>query len=195
MAPPKRPNMELSVERCGLFIIDIQQKLATTMPEKVLKGTLRNCLNLIEAARVLGMPAIVSEQYPKGLGRTLPVIAESVLRLPREHVFFADKLQFSCIGLNHFDSWIKNSRRSQWIIVGMETHICIYQTVRAMMDAGFEIHVPRDAVLSRTLANWEIGLQLMERSGAVITSTETIIFDLLKEAGTEVFSQLSCIVK
>lgn len=195
MSPQSRSNLELQVERCGLFIIDIQQNLAATMPEKVLKGTLRNCLNLIEAARVLGMPAIVSEQYPKGLGRTLPVIAESVLRLPREQVFFADKLQFSCMGLNHFDAWIKGSKRSQWIVVGMEAHICIYQTVRAMVNAGFEIHVPRDAVVSRTLANWEIGLQLMERSGALITSTETVIFDLLKEAGTDVFSQLSCIVK
>src|SRR5512137_327707 len=97
---------ELFAHKAGLCVIDIQEKLATAMPEKVVKGTLRNCLNLIEAARVLGLPIIVSEQYPKGLGRTLPVIAESVLRLPREQVFFFDKMQFSCTAAAPFHGWL-----------------------------------------------------------------------------------------
>jgi nicotinamidase-related amidase len=186
---------ELFVKKAGLCIVDIQEKLAAAMPEKVLKGTLRNCLNLIETARVLNMPIAVSEQYPKGLGRTLPVVAESVLRLPREHIILFDKLQFSCAGLSPFDAWIKKTGRTQWILSGMEAHVCIYQTARSMVSQGYEIFLPRDAVLSRTMANWEIGLQLMDRCGAVVTSTEAAIFDLLKVAGTEEFNQLSRIVK
>lgn len=190
MAPP-----ELFANKAGLCVIDIQEKLAAAMPEKVVKGTLRNCLNLIEAARCLGLPIVVSEQYPKGLGRSLPVIAEAVLRLPRDRVFFFDKIQFSCAGLGPFDSWLKKSGRTQWILVGMETHVCVYQSARAMVGAGFEVHVPRDAVVSRTMANWEVGLQLMDRAGVVVSATEVVIFDLLKHAGTEEFKQLSRIIK
>jgi nicotinamidase-related amidase len=186
---------ELHSHKAGLCVIDIQEKLAAAMPEKVVKGTLRNCLNLIEAARALGLPIVVSEQYPKGLGRTLPVVAEAVLRLPRDRVAFFDKVQFSCVGVPLYDAWLKKSGRSQWILTGMETHVCVYQTARALVAAGYEVHVPRDAVVSRTMANWEVGLQLMDRSGAVVSATEVAIFDLLKHAGTEEFKQLSRIIK
>jgi len=189
------PSSELFSGQAGLCIVDLQEKLAAAMPEKVVKGTLRNCLNLIEAARVLNMPIAVSEQYPKGLGRTIPVIAESVLRLPRERVFFFDKLQFSCAGIPIFDGWIRKTGRTQWVISGMETHVCVYQTARALVGQGYQVHVPRDAVVSRTMANWEVGLQLMERAGVVVSSTEADIFDLLKQAGTEDFRQLSRIIK
>jgi len=186
---------ELHATRAGLCIIDIQEKLAASMPEKVVKGTLRNCLNLIESARVLNLPIVVSEQYPQGLGRTLPVVAESVLRLPRERVFFFEKVQFSCAGLAPFDSWVRKSGRDQWILCGMEAHVCVFQTGRAMVASGFEVHVPRDAVVSRTMANWEIGLELMSRTNVVVSSTEAVIFDLLKKAGTPEFSQLSRTIK
>lgn len=188
-------QLELFAQACGLCVVDIQQKLAEAMPEKVLKGTLRNWLNLIETARVLGMPAIVSEQYPKGLGRTLPVVAESVLRLPREGVLLFDKLTFSCAASPVFKSWVAATGRSQWIVIGMEAHVSIYQTARAMVAGGHLVHVPRDAVIARTMANWETGLQLIEGAGAVVTSTEAAVFDLLKQAGTEEFQQLSRVVK
>ena len=77
----------------------------------------------------------------------------------------------------------------------METHVSVYQSARALVSQGYEVHVPRDAVVSRTMANWEIGLQLINRCGAVVTSTETVIFDLLKQAGSEEFGLLSKIVK
>jgi len=188
-------RLELFSDHVGLLVADIQEKLAAAMPEKVLKGTLRNWLNLLEMARVLDLPAVVSEQYPKGLGRSLPVVVESVLRLPRERVFFFEKMSFSCNGSAEFGDWIKRSGRRQWIIAGMETHICVYQTARALVEAGYVIHVPRDAVISRTMANWEMGLKLVEQSGAVVTSTETVIFDLLKQSGTEQFKMLSRVVK
>lgn len=188
-------NLELSASQTGLCIIDMQEKLAAAMPEKVLKGTLRNCLNLIEAARVLDMPVVVTEQYPSGLGQTLPVVTESALRLSTDRVFFFEKVQFSCCGLSEFDMWIKKTNRTQWIVAGMEAHVCVYQTVRGMVAEGFNVHVPRDAVIARAMANWEVGLKLIEQSGAVVTSTEVVIFDLLKQAGTEEFKLLSRIVK
>ena len=188
-------NLELHAAKTGLCIIDIQEKLAGTMPEKVLKGTLRNCLNLIETARVLRLPVVVSEQYPKGLGRTLPVVAEAVLRLPRQSIHFFEKVKFSCAGVSDFDSWLKSSGRPQWIVSGMEAHVCVYQTARALVGAGYQVHVPRDAVISRTMANWEIGLKLAEQAGALVTSTEVAIFDLLKQAGTSEFKMLSRIIK
>ncbi len=195
MREATQASSELVAGSTGLCIIDIQEKLAAAMPEKVIKGTLRNCLNLIESARVLNLPIVVSEQYPKGLGRTLPVIAESVLRLPREQVFFFDKLQFSCMGAPVFETWLSKVGRKQWVLAGMETHVCVYQTARAMVSAGFEVQVPRDAVVSRTMANWEVGLELMDRAGAVVSCTEAVIFDLLKQAGTEEFKVLSRLVK
>lgn len=188
-------QLELFTERVGLCIIDIQERLSGTMPEKVLKGTLRNWLNLIETARVLGLSAIVSEQAPQTLGRSLPVVAESVLRLPRDQVFFFDKQSFDCGKHDGFNQWVKRSNRKQWIVCGMETHIAAFQTVRSLVAAGYTVHVPRDAVISRTMANWEIGLKLMEQAGAVITSTETVIFDLIKQSNTEEFAVLSRIVK
>jgi nicotinamidase-related amidase len=195
MTEAAQPSIELLADRTALCIIDIQEKLAAAMPEKVVKGTLRNCLNLIEAARVLSLPIVVSEQYPKGLGRTLPVVAESVLRLPREQVFFFDKLQFSCMGASAFEGWVRKGGRTQWVLAGMETHVCVYQTARALCAAGFQVQVPRDAVVSRTMANWEVGLQLMERAGAVVSCTEAVVFDLLKQAGTEEFKVLSRLIK
>jgi nicotinamidase-related amidase len=195
MRDAPQTKTELFSAKAGVCIIDMQEKLAAAMPEKVLRGTLRNCLNVIEAARVLDLPIAVSEQYPKGLGRTLPVVAESVLRLPRERVFFFDKLQFSCVGTGGFDNWVRQTGREQWILAGMEAHVCVLQTARAMAGLGFEVHVPRDAVVSRTMANWEIGIQVMDRCGVLVTSTEIAVFDLLKKAGTDEFRQLSRIVK
>jgi len=189
------PKQELFANRAALCIIDVQEKLAASMPEKVVKGTLRNCLNLIEGARVFDLPIVVTEQHAKELGRSLPVVAESVLRLPPDQVFFCDKTSFCCVGQRPFDTWVKKTGRTQWLLSGMETHVAVYQTARAMLAAGYEVHVPRDAVVSRSMANWEIGLQLMGTLGAVVTSTETSIFDLLKGMGTEQFAQLSKIVR
>jgi nicotinamidase-related amidase len=188
-------GMELFVEHAGLCVVDIQEKLSGAMPEKVIKGTLRCCLNLIEAARVLGLPIALSEQYPEGLGRTLPVVAEAVMRLPRDRVFSFQKTQFSCTGVAAFDEWVGGTGRDQWIVVGMETHVCVFQTVRGLAAEGFAVHVPRDAVVSRSMANWEVGLDLISKSGAVVSSTETILFDLLKKAGTEEFRILSRLIR
>lgn len=188
-------NLELISERVGLCIVDVQEKLAATMPEKVLKGTLRNWLNLIESARVMRLAVAVSAQAAKVMGRSLPVVAEAVLRLPREDVLLFDKQTFSCAASQDFANWAKRVGRGQWIVAGMETHVAVYQTTRDLVAAGHAVHVPRDAVISRNMANWEIGLSLMQQAGGVVTSTEAAIFDLLKQAGTEQFASLSRVIK
>lgn len=188
-------KLELQAEKSALGIIDMQEKLAASMPEKVVKGTLRNCLNLIELARVYALPVVVAEHHSASLGRSLPVVAEAVLRLPAAQVFFCERTRFNCCGFKPFDAWVKKTGRTQWIVSGMEAHVSVYQTVRGLVGAGFEVHVPRDAVVSRTMANWEVGLQLIAQAGAAVTSTEVVVFDLLKEAGTAEFDALSKIVK
>ena len=188
-------KFELSQERVGIIVIDIQERLAGTMPDKVLKGTLRNWLNLIETARVLGLPVAVSEQDSRSLGRSLPVVGESVLRLPRDATAVFQKQTFSALAAEAFAAWLKRSGRKQWLVAGMETHVAVFQTVRDLVATGHAVHVPRDAVISRTMPNWEIGLKLMEQCGAIITSTETAVFDLLKESGSEAFRSLSRTVK
>lgn len=188
-------QLELLTGSAGICVVDTQERLAGSMPEKVIKGTLRNCLNLIEAARVLRLPIVVTEQFPDGVGRTLPVVAEAVLRLPKEQTYFHEKLRFSCVGERGFQSWLRRSGRMQWVVAGMETHIAVYQMARDLCRAGHAVHVPRDAVVSRTMANWEIGLQLCSAAGALVTSTEAVVFDLLKEAGSEAFQSLSQIIK
>jgi nicotinamidase-related amidase len=188
--------LELDASNLGVCVLDVQEKLAAAMPDKVLKGTLRNWLNLIETARALQLPVLVSEQYSKGLGRTLPVVAESILRLPRDQVLFCDKMVFNACGCEKFSEWLGQQKRQQWLVIGMEAHICVFQTVRDLtIEQGYVVHVPRDAVISRTIANWEIGLQLIAQAGAVVTSTETVIFDLLKQAGTPSFKTLSKFIK
>lgn len=188
-------RLVLDADAAALCIIDVQERLAAAMPEKVLKACIRNCNILVQAAAVLGLPVLVSEQYPRGLGHTLPEVAEPVLELPSEQVFFFDKTRFSCVGEERFDAALRETGRTQCILAGMETHVCVYQTARDLALSSVTVHVPRDAVVSRTMANWEIGLQLASRAGGVVSCTEAVVFDLLKVAGTDEFRAISRLVR
>ena len=188
-------KLELNADKVGLCIVDVQEKMAAAMPEKVIKGTLRNCLNMIETARVFRLPVMVTEHCSAIMGRSLPVVAESVLRLPTEQVHFLEKGAFDCARSRRFQSWVKQTGRQQWVLSGLETHVSVFQTGRSMVAAGYNVHVPRDAVVSRTMANWETGLQLLDRAGAVVTCTETVVFDLVKEAESDEFGLLSMLIK
>ncbi len=178
----------LSRTRAALLVIDIQERLTAAMPELVRAQVMHDTQILINAAHRLGLPIVVSQQYPKGLGPTMAPI-EDALAGVSAHRF--DKLEFSACASDQFP----NVGRDQWILAGMETHVCVYQTARGLLDRGHQVHVAADAVCSRTKANWKIGLSLCERAGAVITSTETTVFDLLGRAGTEEFKFLSKAIK
>jgi nicotinamidase-related amidase len=183
----------LSRSRAALLVVDIQDRLLPVMPADAAAGVFRNTDILIAAADRLDLPIVVSQQYPRGLGPTTKPVEDALAKVKLVHRF--DKLEFSAVAAPAFASLAPALGRDQWIICGMETHVCVYQTARDLVAHGWAAHVCADAVCSRTDMNWELGLRLMERAGAIITSTEVCVFDLLGRAGSDEFRALSKVVK
>jgi nicotinamidase-related amidase len=185
-------DLSLSRRRAALLVVDIQERLAPAMPPEALTHLIRNARIAIEAARRLGLPIVVSEQYPKGLGRTIAPIEEALApAAPRRF----EKTAFSACATEDFARLWQELDRDQWIVCGMETHVCVWQSVRDLRGRGASVHVLSDAVSSRTNGNWRIGLDLARAAGAVLSSTETAVFDLLHEAGGDDFKALSKLIK
>ena len=183
----------LSRKRAALIVVDIQDRLLPAMPADTVADMMRNSAILITAADQLGLPIVVSQQYPKGLGGTARPIEDALAKVRGVHRF--DKLEFSAAAAPAFAALAPGLGRDQWLVCGMETHVCVYQTARDLVARGWAVHVCADAVSSRTPANREIGLGLMARAGAVITSTEVCVFDLLGRAGSDEFRALSKVIK
>ena len=182
----------LSPTRAALLVIDIQERLTAVMPEEVAPQVVRNVKLLVDAANRLGLPIVVSQQYPKGLG---PTVAELEAVLPATAHRY-EKLEFSAACTSSFAELRKGAlaSRDQWIVTGMETHVCVYQSVRDLVRES-TVHVVADGVCSRTKQNWRAGLDLMDRLGAIKTTTEVCVFDLLERAGTDHFKALSKAIK
>ena len=178
-------RLALASEQCALVVIDIQQKLLPPIYQK--EQLLRNAQLLIRAADVLKIPALVSTQYAKGLGATVPEIAS--LLNGNEAI---DKTLFSCFGSDLFCDALKNlaGNRNTLLLCGMESHICVAQTALAALRAGYLVHVASDAVSSRTEWNWKIGLDRMRAAGAVISSTEMMIYELMRSSSSAAFREL-----
>ena len=183
----------LSRSRAALIVVDIQDRLIPAMPADDVARVIRNSVILIRAAHQLGLPIVVSQQYPKGLGLTVAAIEDALASSPAVHRF--DKLEFSAVAAPAFAAIAPGLGRDQWIVCGMETHVCVYQTARDLAARGWATHVCADAVSSRTPANRAIGLGLMKQAGATITSTEVCVFDLLVRAGSDEFRALSKVIK
>ena len=178
----------LAAESTTLVVIDVQEKLMRVMHQR--EKLVDNLQRLIRGIQVLDVPIIMTEQYPQGLGTTIPEITEllsNIQPLP--------KLSFSCQGDENFAKKFEALGRRQVLISGIESHVCVYQTVSDMINLGYEVHVVTDTVSSRTLENREIGLAMMKRVGAVLTSTEAALFELLKIAKGERFKKISQIVR
>jgi len=175
----------LEPEQCALIVIDIQQKLLPPIFQK--EQLVRNSQLLIRAARILKIPAIVSTQYAKGLGGTVPGVASL---LPDTDAI--DKTLFSCFGSDVFCSVLKRlpGQRNTLLLCGMESHICVAQTALAARREGYLVHVASDAVSSRAEWNWKIGLKRMRAAGAVISSTEMMIYELMRSSSSEAFKEL-----
>jgi nicotinamidase-related amidase len=175
----------LESSRCALVVVDIQEKLLPPIHEK--KRLVRNTQILIRLANILEMPVLVTTQYAKGLGGIVAPITEL---LPQ--VSAMDKTEFSCFGSEQFCSALKGfpRKRNTVLLCGMETHICVMQTALAALNKGYLVHVASDAVGSRSEWNWKIGLQRMRDAGAVISSTEMMMYELLRGSGTPAFKQL-----
>jgi nicotinamidase-related amidase len=180
---------ELERSQTAVAVIDIQERLAAAMPPEVLAVVTRNTNILLRGAVALGLPVVVTEQYPKGLGPTL----ESI-ELP-EGTQLIEKIEFSAAGAEGFVETLRSRHIKHVLLAGMEAHVCVLQTVIDLADAGFHTWILRDAVCSRTKASWRIGLSLAERAGGLIATTETALFLLLGRAGTPEFKAISQLVK
>jgi nicotinamidase-related amidase len=175
----------LEDEQCALIVVDMQEKLLPPIWEK--ERLVRNVQLLIRLAGILKIPALVTTQYAKGLGNTVPGIASMLPDNPP-----IDKLMFSCFGSDVFCSLLKRlpGPRTTVLLCGMETHICVMQTAMGALREGYLVHVASDAVSSRTELNWRIGLDRMRAAGAVLSSTEMMIYELLRSSGAPAFREL-----
>jgi nicotinamidase-related amidase len=178
----------LEKENAVLLIVDIQERLAAVMGQK--DQVVRNNQHLVELAKMIDIPVVVTEQYPKGLGRTLPEL-QATLPYYRP----VEKMTFDCCGQPTFLAELKDNNRNTVILTGMETHICVLQTCLGLLKGGMKVHVVQDAICSRTKLNWKAGIEFMREAGAVITCTETVLFQLLKVAGTDEFKKISQRIK
>jgi nicotinamidase-related amidase len=177
--------VRLDRDRAALVVVDVQEAFRKALPDfEQVAGAVSA---LVQGAEAMDLPIVVTEQYPKGLGPTVPEVAE---RLP-EQVEPIEKLRFSAAEAKGFDL----GGRDQALICGIETHVCVNQTVLDLLESGIEVHVAVDAVGSRTEANRELGLQKMERSGAILTSVETALFELLRGSDAAEFKQVQELVK
>lgn len=175
----------LEVEQCALVVVDIQEKL---LPPIFNKDTMvKNSQLLIRLAKILSIPVMVTTQYVKGLGGTVPEIASL---LP--DVKSIDKMEFGCFGSDMFRSGLKSlpGSRNTVLLCGMEAHICVMQTALGALNDGYLVHVASDAIGSRAESNWRIGLDRMRAAGAVISSTEMMMYELLRCSGTPQFKEL-----
>lgn len=175
----------LEAEQCALVVIDIQEKLLPPIFQK--EQLVRNSQLLVRAATILKVPALVSTQYAKGLGATTPEIAS--LLAGTEPI---DKQLFSCFGSDAFCMRLKRlpGKRNTLLLCGMESHICVMQTALAALRDGYLVHIASDAVSSRTKWNWKIGPARMRVAGAVISSTEMMIYELMRSSGSPAFKEL-----
>ena len=170
----------LERERAALVVVDVQEAFR---PYASFAGVAGACAKLIEAARLMTLPALVSEQYPKGLGASAPELGLGDERRIEKTVFSAARAEgFDIEG------------RSQAIVCGIETHVCVSQTVHDLLGRGVEVHVPADAVGSRHELDYERGLERMERAGAIVSTVESALFELLGSASAPEFKAVQRLI-
>ncbi len=182
-------KLQLDRTKAALLVIDIQSRLTPTMPSDALARVVKYTRALVGAAKELGMPVLATEQYPKGLGELIPEVREVLPSPPLV------KMHFSCGADPAFAAALEKTGRRQVVICGMETHVCVFQTVRDLVSMGYEVHLCSDAVASRQEMHRANGIELCRQAGAVITNAETVIFDLLHLSGTPEFKKVAPLVK
>jgi nicotinamidase-related amidase len=183
----RHPNL-LRKDDALLVIVDIQTRLLNVMFNK--EELISNCRKLIQACQLLDVPMVMTEQYPQGMGPTDPQILEI---LPDKGVI--EKLSFSCCGVSDFNQKLAGFGRKQIIVIGIEAHVCVLQTVHDLLHQGYLVYVPYDAVSSRKENDYKNALKRMSQAGAVVGSVESAIFELLEKAGTPIFKEVSRLIK
>ena len=178
----------LNQENTGLLIIDVQEKLMEVMGRK--QEIVGNIIKLLHLSELYNLHLILTEQYPRWLGPTLKEIQEF---LPTYEPI--TKMHFNCCDVDTFNDRLEGERLQNVIVTGVESHICVFQTCVCLLQRGYTVHVPKDAVDSRTDDNWRVGLELLREAGAFITSTETVIYQIMGKAGTKEFKKMLKILK
>ncbi len=182
-------RFKLEKDKAVLVVVDVQEKLIPSMPQDVYRKTLRSIQFLVEGAKVLRLPVVATEQYPKGLGHTVADLAEAC----REKL--VEKTSFGCCGEPRFLDTMKELGRPQVIVTGMEAHVCVYQTVLGLLDAGYHVHLVRDAIISRGKEDFQSAVENAARAGATVTTSETVLFQLTGGSTAPEFKAISGLVK
>jgi nicotinamidase-related amidase len=173
----------LDSKNTAMVVVDMQDKLIPLMGRK--DRLLADMNTLLRLATLFEIPIVLTEQYTKWLGTTIPDVKESLPLYDPIH-----KMAFNCCEVDDFNRRLESHDAENIILAGIETHICVYQTCFSLLKRGYQVHVPQDAVDSRTDENRRVGLGLMRDAGAVLTSTETIVYQVLKRAGTKEFKTM-----
>lgn len=171
-----------------LVVVDMQEPFLRGIFER--DRVISSVLRMVRAAKVLNVPIITTLQYKSRMGDVVPELAEVLSDSER-----VDKTTFSCCGVEPFAASLEKLGRKKVLMCGVETHICVNQTAHDLLDIGYNIHVPADAVSSRQENNWRIGLDKMRQSGVIITSVEMATFELLRDAACPEFKQILELVK
>ncbi len=174
-----------------LIIIDIQERLCTAMPEKIMHNVSANTQVLCQAANLLDIPVIVSEQYPKGLGSTLPEISTCL----SEETLIQEKTCFSCASNKDFINKLEGFSKKQIILAGIEAHICVTQTAIELQQQGYQVFIVSDAVCSRRKKHYKNALQRLQQLNCIITNIESICFEWLRDASHSQFKAISRLIK
>jgi len=170
----------------AFVLIDIQEKFLPVIYD--IQGVIDSANRLVQGALILNIPLLVTEQYPKGLGRTVEGI-----EFGNQEII--EKIAFDCFGCDEFVNKINHLNRKSLVIFGIEAHVCVLKTSLEALNRGYEVHLVADAVSSRTQRNRDIAIERMRQSGAFIASTEVILFQLMDRAGTDEFKAISRLVK
>lgn len=191
MSPATPHPMTLDRERTALVVIDVQERLFPAMDADHREEVMRNIKVLTAAARRLQLGTLVTEQYPKGLGHTLQEVKDA---LPPE-VQPVEKVAFSCLEVDAFRSRLAATGARQLLLAGIEAHVCVLMSALDLLAEGYAVHIVADAVTSRTQANWRLAMDQLRQAGAVVTTTETVLFQLLRQADTDDFRELARLIR
>jgi nicotinamidase-related amidase len=189
---PMTSPLALEPKTSALVVVDVQDRLARSMPPERLQALERSSRILIGAARELGAAVIYTEQYPKGLGPTLPALAAELEACSARRF---EKLDFSACGADGFEAALGELGARSVVLLGMEAHVCVWLTARDLLARDYAVHVPIDGVVSRRDDHREVGLDLCRAAGATVTTSETVAFDWLKRAGGDSFKKVSQLIR
>lgn len=181
------PNI-LNKEDSVLVIIDIQEKLVAALDKDIV---VKRAAILAQAANILGIPVLVTEQYPKGLGNTV----EDVKKHLSDETPIIEKTAFSALQAEGFSEKLKSLGKKQVVVCGIETHVCVHQSVADLLNEGYEVYVAKDACASRNKYEFKQGIERMMENGAKITCLEIILFEWLKDAKNPKFKEIQVLIK